>query len=164
MFSYVIDLTTNFFFREICKLQVGGQLGYFLCFLNMLYSIYRSEEATEQVEEEKEYNASGELVESRSEEGPWNRSMSEVQEQPKVAAPKPVSKLGKYVPPSMRRGNEQGICSLGRRNQPQKTFKKDSFIDFPTLNAAVQDQKLVIIISCLTLVSCLTFFVKVNEL
>jgi len=100
-----------------------------------------SEEATEQVEEEKEYNASGELVESRSEEGPWNRSMSEVQEQPKVAAPKPVSKLGKYVPPSMRRGNEQGISSLGRRNQPQKTFKKDSFIDFPTLNAAVQDQK-----------------------
>jgi len=98
-----------------------------------------SEEATEQVEEEKEYNASGELVESRSEEGPWNRSMSEVQEQPKVAAPKPVSKLGKYVPPSMRRGNEQGISSLGRR--PQKTFKKDSFIDFPTLNAAVQDQK-----------------------
>jgi len=101
-----------------------------------------SEEASEQVEEEKEYNESGELVESRSEEGPWNKSMSEVQEQPQVAAPKPVSKpSGKYVPPSMRRGNEQGLSSLGRRTQPQKTFKKDSFIDFPELNAAVQDQK-----------------------
>ena len=127
-------------------------------FWKFVVLLYRSEEATEQVEEEKEYNASGELVESRSEEGPWNRSMSEVQEQPKVAAPKPVSKPGKYVPPSMRRGNDQGISSLGRRNQPQKTFKKDSFIDFPTLNAAEQDQKLVVITSSLTLVSCKIFF------
>merc|ERR1712096_262934 len=50
------------------------------------------EERSEQVEEEKEYNESGELVEPRNEEGPWNRSMSEVQEQHQVAAPKKVSK------------------------------------------------------------------------
>lgn len=99
------------------------------------------EERSEQVEEEKEYNESGELVEPRNEDGPWNRSMSEVQEQQQVAAPKKVSKpSGKYIPPSQRRGNEQGLSSLGRRAQPQKTFKKDSFIDFPELNAAVKDQ------------------------
>ena len=75
--------------------------------------------------------------------------MSEVQEQHQVAAPKKVSKpSGKYVPPSQRRGNEQGLSSLSRRAQPQKTFKKDSFIDFPELNAAVKDQKLVVCLNC----------------
>ena len=110
--------------------------------LNNIY--HRDKEEKEQAEDEKEYDEAGEVLET-GEGGVWNKSMSEQQPQP-AAAPKPVSKpTGKYVPPSRRQGamatSGKYVPPSRQMGKPQKTFKTDSIIDFPDLNAAEQDQK-----------------------
>jgi len=93
-------------------------------------------------EPEAQYNNSGELLEAKTDEGPWNNAPSAESEPvhtPAPAAPQAPKLSGAYRPPTMRSGTEGS--SMRRPLKKQNAPEINSVMHFPSLAAAAADIK-----------------------